>query len=169
LDYIVSLFCSIRYTSLKGNEFFSEVDDEYAQDSFNLTGLASLVSNFEAALDLILDVETSTNDMMTDDQQEQIENDAETLFGLVHARYILTSRGLAAMFDKYKQADFGKCPRVLCDGQPLLPVGLSDQPTQHAVKLFCPRCEDVYHPSNPRHQHIDGRCSPLALTPAPAL
>lgn len=60
------------------------------------------------------------------------------------------------MYDKYKSGDFGHCPRVLCDGQLLLPVGLADQPTQHAVKLYCCRCEDVYHPTNPRHQHIDG-------------
>lgn len=58
--------------------------------------------------------------------------------------------------DKYKKADFGKCPRVLCYGQYLLPVGLSDIAYQKAVKLYCPRCEDIYSPKSSRHGSIDG-------------
>ncbi|KAH8926709.1 casein kinase II beta subunit, partial [Atractiella rhizophila] len=57
---------------------------------------------------------------------------------------------------KYKKADFGRCPRVLCYGQPLLPVGLSDISYQKAVKLYCPRCEDIYSPKSSRHGSIDG-------------
>lgn len=60
------------------------------------------------------------------------------------------------MLDKYKRADFGRCPRVFCASQPLLPVGLSDVPYNKAVKLFCPRCEDLYSPKSSRHGSIDG-------------
>ena len=58
--------------------------------------------------------------------------------------------------EKYKKADFGRCPRVLCQSQPLLPVGLSDIPYEKSVKLYCGRCEDIYSPKSSRHGSIDG-------------
>lgn len=58
--------------------------------------------------------------------------------------------------EKYRKADFGRCPRVYCYAQALLPVGLSDVPYQKAVKLYCPRCEDIYSPKSNRHGSIDG-------------
>ncbi|KAG8745627.1 casein kinase 2 regulatory subunit, partial [Ceratobasidium sp. 428] len=71
-------------------------------------------------------------------------------------QWIITSRGLSKMLEKYKKADFGRCPRVLCQSQPLLPCGLTDVPYEKAVKLYCPRCEDLYSPKSSRHGSIDG-------------
>lgn len=51
---------------------------------------------------------------------------------------------------------FGNCPRVLCEGQGLLPLGLSDTPLQDTVKLYCMRCEDIYLPKSSAHNAIDG-------------
>lgn len=45
---------------------------------------------------------------------------------------------------------------MLCYGQALLPLGLSDIAYQKAVKLYCPRCEDLYSPKSSRHAMIDG-------------
>lgn len=36
-------------------------------------------------------------DNLTDEKQELVENEAETLYGLIHARFIITSRGLQVM------------------------------------------------------------------------
>lgn len=129
------------------------------------------------------------------------------------------------MMEKFKNCDFGRCPRVYCNGQvgtacaarllclqvlpprphmlprlicgataaretcwlvhtgsctctrcgwtaaaqlrrrgaaaanrpqACLPVGLSDIPRQSTVKLFCPKCEDVYYPRSKYHGNLDG-------------
>ncbi|KAL4426683.1 hypothetical protein ABPG77_004739 [Micractinium sp. CCAP 211/92] len=147
----ISWFCS-----LKGNEFFCEVGEDYIQDDFNLSGLSSQVPYYDYALDLILDSESLQNEVLTEQAQEMVEEAAEILYGLIHARYILTSRGLSAMMEKFKNCDFGRCPRVYCNGQACLPVGLSDIPRQSTVKLFCPKCEDVYYPRSKYHGNLDG-------------
>ncbi|RZC86547.1 hypothetical protein C5167_029899 [Papaver somniferum] len=147
----ISWFCNLR-----GNEFFCEVDDEYIQDDFNLCGLSSQVPYYEYALDLILDVETSHGDMFTEEQNELVESAAEMLYGLIHVRYILTTKGMTAMMDKYKNYDFGRCPRVYCCGQPCLPVGQSDIPRSSTVKIYCPKCEDIYYPRSKYQGNIDG-------------
>ncbi|CAI2175212.1 15775_t:CDS:10 [Funneliformis geosporum] len=141
------------FLSTKGNEYFCEVDEEYILDRFNLTGLNSEVQHYVQALDLITD---SLEEELDDEMREAVEKSARHLYGLIHARFIITSRGLAKMLEKYKKADFGRCPRVLCHNQPLLPVGLSDQPYTKSVKLYCPRCEDIYNPKSTRHASIDG-------------
>ena len=48
---------------------------------------------------------------------------------------------------KYKANEFGQCPRTLCEKQSALPVGLSDtvsNANQNPVKLYCPRCCELY-------------------------
>ena len=140
-------------SSLRGNEFFAEVDEEYIRDNFNLTGLNSLVPDFDHALDVLLDAEPSG---APEEHRERIEDSAELLYGLIHARYILTSPGLAAMGDKFRAGVFGRCPRVLCNQQACLPIGLKELPRLDTVKVFCPRCQDVYEPRKVYHATIDG-------------
>lgn len=83
------------FCGLKANEFFCCVDESFANDSFNLTGLSNTVTYYDQALDLILDNEPS--EIFDDETTELIENDAESLYGLIHARFILTARGLQMM------------------------------------------------------------------------
>jgi Casein kinase II regulatory subunit len=61
--------------------------------------------------------------------------------------------------------EFGRCPRVLCNGQPCLPVGTADVPRQSTVKIFCPKCKDIYYPRS-KYQVCfpDDRCISTALS-----
>ena len=84
----------MQFISSRGNEYFCEIDEEYLTDRFNLTGLNTEVQYYQYALDLVTDVFDFDCD---DDMREQIEKSARHLYGLVHARYIVTTRGLAKM------------------------------------------------------------------------
>ena len=83
-----------KFISSRGNEYFCEIDEDYLTDRFNLTGLNADVSYYQYALDLVTDVFDLDCD---EDLREQIEKSARHLYGLVHARYITTIRGLAKM------------------------------------------------------------------------
>jgi len=144
------------FVSLRGNEFFCEVDEEYIQDGFNMTGLSTMVPYYDYALDMILDIEMPLDQTLTEEQQEVVESAAEMLYGLIHARYILTGRGMQAMYEKYQNVHFGRCPRVFCQGQQVLPVGLCDNPRNCTVAIYCPRCQDLFHPKSSRQANIDG-------------
>mmetsp|Transcript_29629 Transcript_29629/g.43484 ORF Transcript_29629/g.43484 Transcript_29629/m.43484 type:complete len:301 (-) Transcript_29629:1139-2041(-) len=129
------------FCGLKGHEMFCEVERSYIEDGFNLYGLRATVSNFSDCLDLILD-----RIGPDDSDDSHLTQSACTLYGLIHARYIITAHGLDAMYNKYAAKEFGTCPLVQCGGQPVLPVGLKDEIGNDSVKIFCPKCQCVYHP-----------------------
>lgn len=75
---------------------FCEVERSYIEDGFNLYGLRTCVSNFSDCLDLILD-RIGPDD---DSDDSHLTQSACTLYGLIHARYIITAHGLDAMYSK---------------------------------------------------------------------
>lgn len=90
---------SVQFLAARGNEYFCEIDEDYLTDRFNLTGLNTDIPLYQYALDLVTDVFDMDVD---DDMREQIERSARHLYGMVHARYIVTTRGLAKMVSVLK-------------------------------------------------------------------
>lgn len=50
------------------------------------------------------------------------------------------------MYGRYLQGAYGYCPRAFCDKQRVLPNGLSDKLRSNRVKVYCPKCEEMYIP-----------------------
>ena len=66
--------------------------------------------------------------------------------------YIL---GLALIREKYLNEVFGTCPRIVCGKQTVLPIGLSNDFKYARVKVFCPRCNEIYN-AKIKQSQMDG-------------
>lgn len=142
------------FLSKEENSFFCRIDQTYIHDNFNLYGLNKQVSYFEHALDLICGIDDEED--YSQNHQELIKKDANTLFGLLHARFILTNQGMQIMLEKYRNQDFGNCTNVYCENISMLPCGLTDEKNKDNVKLYCPSCENVFNLKNSKERNIDG-------------
>lgn len=129
------------------------MDPDFILDRFNLTGLETEVPRMRNVIDIITD---NFSLQCSETERENLEKLAWHLYGLIHARYILTPKGLQKMLQKFNNQDFGKCPRFHCQQYPLIPLGLDDTARTSTVKLYCAKCEDIYTPKSSRHAAMDG-------------
>ncbi|OIR58882.1 MAG: Casein kinase II subunit beta [Amphiamblys sp. WSBS2006] len=128
-----------RFLASESGAFLCEVSEDYILDKFNLVGLPKEVPRFEKAYETVACASECSESLFP-----RYEKEAKLLYGLVHARYILTAEGLERMKEKYRRSEFGVCPRVLCSRQRVLPCGQSNKPGKHRVSLYCPLCKDIY-------------------------
>ncbi|XP_002042792.2 suppressor-of-stellate-like protein [Drosophila sechellia] len=123
------------FVGMIGNEFVCRVPIDFIEDKFNLTGLEYLKDTMNVVLEPLFDRSVAW-----------VSGYEEKLYGMIHARYIMSARGVEDMRLKYLMGDFGSCPKFYCKGQKALPVGLSDKWGQSKVKIYCPSCKDVFRP-----------------------
>lgn len=140
---------------MEGHDYFVKVDPDFITDSFNLYGLKQQFQKYDQALDMILSPETPETEELQNTDFISIYQIAMDLYGLIHSRFILTTKGLQMMKDKFSKSVFGVCPRVQCDRQPVLPIALSEELSIARVKSYCPKCKDIYVPRM-RYIDIDG-------------
>ncbi|KAK6462629.1 casein kinase II, regulatory subunit [Scheffersomyces coipomensis] len=140
-----------------------ETAEDHNDDSTNLNGNGSnSTNNNNNNNNTTTTNNTSTNTNNNNSKKPELPNksllahSAELLYGLIHARYIISKPGLTAMASKFERNEFGSCPRFYCDGMHLIPVGSTDIPGQETVRLYCPCCNDIYIPSSSRYLNIDG-------------
>ena len=85
-----------------------------SEDNFNLYGLRNEIPHFRSCLNVILDIADHSMDPKTEASLDQHVMD---LYGLIHARYILTKRGMDRMVSvvssSYCKAMLCCVPRVL--------------------------------------------------------
>ena len=74
-----------------------------------------------------------------DTKVDEIHNELNTLS-------FPSSQNIKISFEQYAAKEFGTCPLVQCNGQPVLPVGLRDEIGVDTAKIFCPKCKSVYQP-----------------------
>lgn len=66
------------------------MDERFVEDDFNLTGLPGVIPNYDFARDMILDLDVNYD--LSPDQAAKVERSAELLYGLIHARFVITAR-----------------------------------------------------------------------------
>ena len=65
------------------------------------------------------------------------------LYGLIHARHILTPMGQAQMMRKTVTRDYGVCYSAGCNNQNYSPIALSDEFGVDDVKIFSPKDQGI--------------------------
>jgi casein kinase II subunit beta len=134
--------------------FFVEIEQSYLKDMFNYTGLRQFVPCYAKALECIRGKYVQPHERSKD--MSGIDDCAIKLYGLLHARYLLTRPALDLMLTKWKKGDFEKCPRYGCQNSVCLPFGTDEEAGKSKLKLFCPCCHEVYRPDGSIYDEIDG-------------
>lgn len=146
-----------QFCSREEHTWYVQIDKDWAVDWFNTYGLKDMIPNphlYDYALEVLNDVHSEDWSTFDDKKIANITVQATYLYGLVHARWICQTKGLAQMKAKYESGIFGKCPRFHCNGTNLIPMGTTLKPRRHSAKLFCPKCYDIY--VTPKNIKIDG-------------
>ncbi len=128
------------FCKLKGNEYFVEVDEDFIKKEENLEGIE--VKNY---IKVILSEKKTKDFNLTQELLRDLQ-EIRDIYGFIHKRFINTPEGLGLMREKFINGIFGYCPRMLCNKQVMLPVGLSEDMRYSQVKVFCPLCQEVYKP-----------------------
>lgn len=79
---------------------------------------------------------------------QAIQQAAEALYLMIHARFVCSPRGLDALRRILLNSPvFGKCPRIPCEGTMLLPYGSSSDFTSNSqtCQRYCPSCGNLWN------------------------
>jgi len=143
-----------QFCALPEHKWYAEISVGWAGDWFNNHGMSERFPDYQTALGMVTDRHTGDWVTLSDAAHATITVQARQLYGLLHTRWITQVAGLAQMRRKHRKGVFGVCPRFNCHKQKLLPMGTTTKPGHHSVKLFCPKCRDIY--VGPQAMRVDG-------------
>jgi casein kinase II subunit beta len=138
-------------------KYFVRIDNAYIRDVFNMYGFRNRIGgrSFKMALETMRGAYTEPRNRPRD-WPEDADELAVRLYGLLHARYLLTKAGCQQMHDKYMNDDFSPCPRTFCKGIRCLPCGVSENQEGSPLLMYCPRCKEIYADQTDMCNMIDG-------------
>lgn len=126
------------------NQWLCDIPDEFIQDKFNIYGLQDEIKDISICCEIIQGkLNTSA---LPKSCEREITKNLPIVYGLIHARYILSPDGLEDVKEKFLKSEYGFCPRLNCNNTPLLPIGLSSKLNVSPVKAFCYCCREIYEP-----------------------
>ncbi|EAY01278.1 Casein kinase II regulatory subunit family protein [Trichomonas vaginalis G3] len=120
-----------------------EIDNDYLLSQVSYYGLSQYITYYSHCCAALRGKKIDISEC-DDAKKERFIKNCIKLYGLLHGRFILTEEGCYQMEKKYMAGLFGTCPRYSCKRQNLLPIGLTTIPETDTVKLYCPRCHDIY-------------------------
>lgn len=95
-----------RFCKRERNTYFCEVDNDYINDTFNLYGINNDFHLYKQALSVILnETELAGNSggwcvfvsNVAELDMDEVEETAKVVYGMIHARFLVTNAGLEAM------------------------------------------------------------------------
>lgn len=91
------------FCALEGHEFLVDLDEEFIRDPFNIYGLQAAFPNsnkqkFKNCVKMILSGMAPNEEDLADEHFLELNQEASDLYGLIHARYIHSPRGLAKVY-----------------------------------------------------------------------
>jgi casein kinase II subunit beta len=142
-----------RFLSGSSAAAFVRVSDPFIQEFLEQPKFRIDLTDLEEAKMLILD---PTGSLDFGEKQEEIQAQAEILYGLAHIAFLSTPEGIECMYLKQKEKMFRHCPRIFCKQTPCFPCGVSEDLGVESVKMFCPTCRTVYKTGDDKLDRVDG-------------
>jgi casein kinase II subunit beta len=132
-----------RFLDTSRTSWLVEIDDYFLQSSVSYYDLNKRVRHCSRAIDVIKGRQFDLRNASRE-QINSLATSCRLLYGLLHQRFIVTEDGVRKLASKVSAGIYGTCPRLTCKNSKLLPMGLSIEPNEGTVKLWCPKCHDMY-------------------------
>ena len=133
------------FFSNQSNQILAKIDQDFLLKEMDNPEISEKISNFEEGKNCILNI-----------GENQDQKAAFYIYGLIHAKYIESPAGISQMIMKSQNHLFKTCPRIDCQRNICFSIGVSDDLNISSVKMYCPKCQEIYNVIDDNFKNIDG-------------